>query len=133
MVLVQIALTNSTYTNYALNLSGIFKAKISHFSYMYSGVAGVHEILIMRSSKFTFSNSTNNGFMFTNQSSHVQYNGESPEFILQLDNWIDLTITNAITGGAPTNFSGAVLTLDLEPILEPQNKEPKFNIQFNNH
>jgi hypothetical protein len=96
---------------------------------MYSGAVGTHEILLIRSSKFTFSNSTYNGFLFTNQSSHIQYNGDSPEFILQLDNWLDLTISNAITGGAPTNFSGAVLTLDLEPIIEPLNKEPRFNIQ----
>lgn len=129
MVLVQIAMTASTYTNYALNLSGIFKCKITHFSYMYSGAAGTHELLIMRSSKFTFKNSTQNGFIFTNQSAHVNYNGESPEFILQLDNWLDLTITRFANGAAPTNFSGAVLTLDLEPILEPQNKDPKFILQ----
>lgn len=127
MVLVQIAITNAGYTQYFLNLAGVYKCKVSHFSYMYSGAVGTHEILIMRSSRFNFGNSTFNGFLFTNQSGHIQYNGESPEFTIEINGQLDLTITKT-DGTAPTNFTGAVLTLDLEPIVKPQNKEISFEI-----
>lgn len=128
MVLIQLAIQNSTYTVYNVNLRGTFKAKIKHFSYMYSGAAGTHEILCMKSNQWNFTNSSVNGYIFTNQSGHVQYNGEGPEFtIYNLNQVLDLIITK-LDGTAPTNFAGAVLTLEMEPIIDPLSDEVKYRM-----
>ena len=130
MVLVQLFLDQSLATvNFPVNLMGRYKCKISGLTYVFSGAAGVHEILELRSSVLNFPyNAINeplatpptrnyNRFIFSNQANHVVFTtGDAPEIFVNLNGYIDLYLSQLITGLAPTNFEGLILTLDLEQV-----------------
>lgn len=117
MVLCQIAITTAATTNYFVGVSGKCRVKILDLKYMCSG-AGVHEIVAMSSSVLNFPNSNKNALLFSSQGDHHQF--ASPEALdipADLAGYIDLTITT-FANGAVSNFQGAVLTLDITPIIE---------------
>lgn len=125
MVLSQIAITAVTTTNYYVGISGKCKVKILDLKYMCSG-SGVHEILAMSSSVLNFPNSNKNALLFSSQGDHHQFaSPEALEIQANLAGYIDLTITT-YTNGAPSNFQGAILTLDIIPMPD----FPKVSVSF---
>jgi hypothetical protein len=117
MVFSQIALTVSTKTDYVISVSGKVKFRIIGLQYIHTGGA-VNEILQLRSSRFQTTHSTRpNAILFTNDGgNHIVIPPTDPiEFEGEIYNTLDLEILQ-INGSAPTNFVGAVLTLEIVPL-----------------
>lgn len=130
MVLVQLFLEQTlTQVNFPVNLMGRYKCKITGLTYVFTGAAGTHEFLELRSSVLNFPYTaineslatpnarTYNRFIFTNQSNHMVFTtGDAPEIFVNLNGYIDLYLSQLDSSLAPTNFLGLILTLDLEQV-----------------
>lgn len=135
MVLVQLAQTTTAYTQHNVNLYGPCKIKILDILYLdtLGGGAGNHLIIKMSSSVFNTRNSSafsgnfvavNNSILFSNKADHKQISSpEALEFDAVVNGFIDITLTQMDNTAIPAGFVGAVITLDIIPIVKEADQE----------
>lgn len=108
---------NVTIKNFPVNLQyQRCKLKVLNIQYETDAVTPA-EVVYITSTRFNTShNNIPQTVMFSTGSSSQKYiTGEPLEFETSIYGYIDISLFKA-TGGAPTNFSYLLLTMDIEPI-----------------